>query len=134
MTTIARTTRKKAASPTQPAPRPALLPLALAILEDGKAEDVVVLDLADKSSIADHMVIATGRSQRQVVALAERLGAALREAGYGRPAVEGARLGDWVLIDAGDLIVHVFRPEVRGYYNLEKMWGADLAEAGALAQ
>jgi ribosome-associated protein len=80
------------------------------------------------------MVIATGRSQRQVAALAAHLAQALREAGYGRPATEGLRLGDWVLIDAGDLIVHLFRPEVRQYYNLEKMWGADLAEAGALAQ
>jgi ribosome-associated protein len=80
------------------------------------------------------MVIATGRSQRQVAALAEHLAAALREAGYPKPATEGMRLGDWVLIDAGDLIVHLFRPEVRGYYNLEKMWGAGLAESGALAQ
>ena len=132
MTAIARTTRKKATP--KPAPRPELLTLALGILEDGKAEDVVVIDLAGKSAIADHMVVATGRSQRQVVALAERLASGLREAGYGRAAVEGLRLGDWVLIDAGDLIVHVFRPEVRDFYNLEKMWGAALAEAGALAQ
>jgi ribosome-associated protein len=131
VSTIARTKTKRI---PQAAPRPALLPLTLGILEDGKAEDVVVIELGGKSSIADHMIIATGRSARQVVALAERLAAALREAGHGRPAVEGLRLGDWVLIDAGDLIVHVFRPEVRGYYNLEKMWGADLAEAGAVAQ
>ncbi len=98
------------------------------MLEDGKAEEVVVIDLAGKSSIADHMIIATGRSQRQVAALAERLAAALREAGHRKPATEGQRLGDWVLIDAGDLIVHLFRPEVRGFYNLEKMWGEALAE------
>ena len=74
------------------------------------------------------MVIATGRSQRQVVSLAERLVAALKDNGYGRVAVEGLRHGDWVLIDGGDVIVHLFRPEVRSYYNLEKMWGATFGE------
>jgi ribosome-associated protein len=76
------------------------------------------------------MVIATGRSQRQVSALAERVLAAIRERGGRRATAEGMRQGDWVLIDAGDVIVHLFRPDVRGFYNLEKMWGADLAEAG----
>jgi ribosome-associated protein len=122
--------RKPAAKVPQ---KPALLDLALRTLEDGKAEAPVVIDLVGKSAIADHMVIATGRSQRQVAALAERLTAALREAGYGRCAVEGLRQGDWVLIDAGDLIVHLFRPEVRDYYNLEKMGGDALAEAGESA-
>ena len=101
-------------------------------LEDGKAEEVVVIDLAGKSSIADHMLIATGRSQRQVMALAERVVEAAKEAGY-RPSVEGLRYGDWVLIDAGDLLVHIFRPEVRAFYNLEKMWGAAFADPGASA-
>jgi ribosome-associated protein len=105
-----------------------LLTLAQKVLEDGKAEQPVVIDLAGKSSIADHMIIAGGRSQRQVVALAERLAAALREAGYPRPQMEGLPLGDWVLIDAGDLLIHLFRPEVRAHYNLEKMWGVTLTE------
>ena len=103
------------------------------ILEDGKAEDIIAIGLAGKTSIADHMVIATGRSQRQVAALAEHLAEGLREAGYGKPATEGLRLGDWVLIDAGDVIVQLFRPEVRGYYNLEKMWGEILADASGAA-
>jgi ribosome-associated protein len=77
-------------------------------------------------------VIATGRSQRQVVALAERMLEALKASGYGRPSVEGLRHGDWVLIDAGDIIIHLFRPEVRSYYNLEKMWGESLAESATV--
>jgi len=120
----------------KPRPRPALTPALLAraqkSLEDGKAEEVVVIDLAGKSSIADHMLIATGRSQRQVMALAERVVEAAKEAGY-RPSVEGLRYGDWVLIDAGDLLVHIFRPEVRAFYNLEKMWGAAFADPGVSA-
>jgi ribosome-associated protein len=128
VTTISLTTarpRRKAAQ------RPALLALALKTLEDGQAEQPVVLDLAGKSSIADHMIIASGRSQRQVVALAERLVATLKERGYPRPETEGLPLADWVLIDAGDLLIHLFRPEVREHYNLEKMWGAMLPEAAA---
>jgi ribosome-associated protein len=78
-------------------------------------------------------VIATGRSQRQVSALAERVLAALRARGSARASSEGMRQGDWVLIDAGDVIVHLFRPEVRGFYNLEKMWGAELDDAGGAA-
>ncbi len=77
------------------------------------------------------MVIATGRSQRQVVSLAERMLQALKDQGYGRAAAEGLPHGDWVLIDAGDVIVHLFRPEVRAYYNLEKMWGADSPDGAA---
>jgi len=113
------------------APAPALLERITQTLDDGKAEDIVVIDLLGKSSIADHMVIATGRSQRQVSALAERVIALLNEKGKPRPAAEGMRQGDWVLIDAGDVIVHLFRPEVRSFYNLEKMWGAALPEAGS---
>ncbi len=116
----------------KPAPMPAVLALAQAALEDGKAEEIVVIDLAGKSSIADHMLIATGRSARQVASLAERVLAAAKAAGF-RPSVEGLRYGDWVLIDAGDLLVHIFRPEVRAFYNLEKMWGADFADSGAAA-
>lgn len=116
----------------KPVETPNLLALARGSLEDGKAEDVVVIGLAGKSSIADHMLVATGRSQRQVAALAERVVAAAKGAGF-RPSVEGLRHGDWVLIDAGDVIVHIFRPEVRAFYNLEKMWGADFTESGAAA-
>jgi len=90
-----------------------------------KAEDTVEIDLAGKTSIADAMIVTSGRSHRHVGAIAERVVAALKDAGYGPLRVEGLSACDWVLIDAGDLIIHVFRPEVRGFYNLEKMWGAD---------
>jgi ribosome-associated protein len=111
----------------KPVETQALLALAQSSLDDGKAEEIVVIDLAGKSTIADHMLIATGRSARQVMSLAERVVAAAKEAGF-RPSVEGLRHGDWVLIDAGDLLVHIFRPEVRAFYNLEKMWGAEFAD------
>jgi ribosome-associated protein len=107
----------------------AVLSLIERTLDDGKAEDIVVIDLTGKSSIADYMVIATGRSQRQVAALAEHLRAALDETGLKRLSIEGQKQADWVLIDAGDVIVHLFRPEVRSFYNLEKMWGGTLPEA-----
>jgi ribosome-associated protein len=94
-------------------------------LEDMKAEDVVEIDLVGKTSIADTMLIASGRSQRHVGAIAERVMAVLKDAGFGTARVEGLPACDWVLIDAGDVVVHIFRPEVRGFYNLEKMWGAD---------
>lgn len=90
-----------------------------------KAEDVVVIDLVGRTSIADCMIIATGRSQRHVGSIADRIVQSLKDGGFGRVRVEGMPACDWVLIDAGDLIVHVFRPEVRNFYNLEKMWGAD---------
>jgi ribosome-associated protein len=91
-------------------------------LDDDKAEDVSVIDLTGKTSIADSMVIATGRSSRQVAALADHLIRRLKESGL-RPAVEGKANADWVIVDAGSVIVHIFRPEVRAFYNLEKMWG-----------
>jgi ribosome-associated protein len=97
-------------------------------LEDDKADDLVIIDLAGKSSIADYMVIASGRSQRQVGAMAEHLREKLKAAVTGNVPVEGAQRCDWVLIDAGDVIVHLFRPEVRDFYNLEKMWGLELPE------
>ncbi len=112
-----------------------LLDLVRSSLEDDKADDMVVIDLAEKSSIADFMVIASGRSQRQVGAMAEHLREKLKAAGVHGVAVEGMERSDWVLIDSGDVIVHLFRPEVREFYNLEKMWGVDLhpadGEAGA---
>lgn len=99
--------------------------VARACLEDMKAEDTVEIDLHGKTSLADAMIVTSGRSQRHVGSIADKLVEALKEHGFGRVRIEGMPACDWVLIDAGDLIVHVFRPEVRGFYNLEKMWGAD---------
>jgi ribosome-associated protein len=98
------------------------LRLVLARIDDLKAEDTVTIDLAGKTSIADFMVVTSGRSNRQVGAIADHLLKDLAEAGVRGVRVEGMPHCDWVLIDAGDLIVHVFRPEVRAFYNLEKMW------------
>jgi ribosome-associated protein len=89
-----------------------------------KAEDSITIDLNGKSSIADFMVVASGRSQRHVAAIAEQVLKDIEKSGVPRVRVEGLRQGDWVLIDAGDVIVHVFRPDVRVHYNLEKMWSA----------
>lgn len=99
-----------------------LLSAVLASLEDDKAEDIVSIPLAGKSEMADHMVIASGRSSRQVSAIAEHLADRLKQDRGLVVRTEGKSLGDWVLIDAGDVIVHVFRPEVREFYQLEKMW------------
>ncbi|WP_425374618.1 ribosome silencing factor [Pseudolabrys taiwanensis] len=87
-----------------------------------KAEDTVSIDLAGKTSIADYMVVTSGRSDRHVISVADRVVKDLEKAGVKRIRVEGAKQGDWVLIDAGDIIVHVFKPEAREFYNLEKMW------------
>lgn len=106
-----------------------LLESILSTLEDASAQGTVTIPLEGKSGIADYMVVCEGRSSRQVVAITDRLTRALKESGHGRARVEGLPQADWVLIDAGDVIVHVFRPEVRGFYNLEKMWAADLADA-----
>jgi ribosome-associated protein len=99
--------------------------VVLASLGDSKAEDLVSINITGKSSLADHFVVASGRSSRHVSAIAERLITDLKEAGGGDIRAEGLRAADWVLIDAGDVIVHVFRPEVRAFYNLEKMWRAE---------
>jgi ribosome-associated protein len=99
--------------------------IVMAGLEDAKAEDATLIDLHGKTSIADAMIVTTGRSSVHVASIADRVIRALKDAGHGVPRVEGLSAGDWVLIDAGDIIVHVFRPEVRQFYNLEKMWGAD---------
>ena len=106
----------------------ALESLALEHLDDDKALDVVTIDLRGKSSVTDVMIIASGRSNRQVGAIADHLIRALKESGRGRPRVEGMPACDWVLIDAGDVIVHIFRPEVREFYNIEKMWSVALPE------
>ena len=97
-------------------------------LEDDKAENVVTLDLAGKASFCDRMVIATGLADRQIAAMAEHLSEKLHKAGLQRVQVEGAGGADWVLIDAGDIVVHLFKPEARAMYALEKMWGAELDE------
>jgi ribosome-associated protein len=102
-----------------------LLDVVLDTLDDAKAEDVVTIDIKGKTSIGDQMVVASGRSQRHVGAVADHLVRKLKEEGFGRARVEGLPHCDWVLIDAGDVIVHIFRPEVREFYNLEKMWSAD---------
>ena len=97
--------------------------IVLSSLDDDKADDAVVIDLAGKTTFADTMIIASGRSARHVAAMAEHLVERLKMAGQGGVHVEGLPQADWVLIDAGDAIVHLFRPEVRTFYNLEKMWG-----------
>jgi len=98
--------------------------LLLKSLDDMKAEEIVEIDLRGKSAIADVMIIATGRVARHVGAIADRAVKDLKEAGVHGIRVEGTEVCDWVLIDAGDVIVHVFRPEVRAFYNLEKMWSS----------
>lgn len=105
------------------------LRIVLTRLDDMKAEDSTTIDLNGKSSISDFMVVTSGRSQRHVVSLAEQVVKDLQQAGVPRVRVEGLRQGDWVLIDAGDVIVHVFRPEVREFYNLEKMWSGSKPDA-----
>jgi ribosome-associated protein len=99
--------------------------LVLDVLDDAKAENAVAIDLRGKTSLADHMVIASGRSDRHVGAIAEQILQRLKDDGHGNARVEGMPLCEWVLIDAGDVIVHVFKPEIRGFYNLEKMWSGD---------
>jgi len=109
-----------------------LLALVLDQLDEDQAQDLVSIPLEGKSSIADHMVIASGRSTRQVAAMATKLAERLKQAGHGSPRIEGLPAADWVLIDAGDVVVHLFRPEVRSFYNLERMWGfGDDAPAAA---
>ena len=99
-----------------------LLALVLQQLDDDQAQEVVTIDLAGKSSIADHMVIGSGRSTRQVASMAQKLAEKVKQAGFGPVKLEGLPAADWVLIDAGDVVVHLFRPEVRSFYNLERMW------------
>ena len=99
-----------------------LLDFILTSLEDDKAEDVIVIDLAGKSEMADYMIICSGRSSRQVSAISEKLVDRLKTERSVASKVEGKETGDWVLIDTGDVVVHVFRPEVRDFYQLEKMW------------
>ena len=106
---------------------PKMIDVVLQSLEDAKAEQIVSIDIAGKSSLADHMVVTSGRSNRHVSAVADQVVNALRENGFDKPRVEGLPHADWVLVDGGDVIVHIFRPEVREFYNIEKMWQADFA-------
>lgn len=103
----------------------ALEELIASRLDDDKAQDVVLIDLRGKSPMADTMIVASGRSHRHVGALADHVIRALKESGHGKARVEGMPHCDWVLIDAGDVIVHLFRPEVRTFYNIEKIWAVD---------
>ncbi len=108
------------------------LDTVLASLEDSKAEDIVSLNIAGKSALADYMVVVSGRSNRHVMAICEHLVTDLKEEGLGNARVEGLEAGDWVLIDAIDVIVHIFRPEVRAFYNIEKMWATPEIEEETL--
>ncbi|TQS70513.1 ribosome silencing factor [Rhodobacteraceae bacterium] len=99
-----------------------ILARVLSSLEDDKAEDVVTIDLAGRSAMSDHMVICSGRSSRQVSSMAEKLSERLKTEFGVLCKIEGKEQGDWVLLDSGDVIVHLFRPEVRDFYQLEKMW------------
>lgn len=105
----------------------------IASLEDDKAEDEIVIDLSGKSTLADYIVIASGRSQRQVGAMADHLLEKLKEAGVKSVSTEGQPQCDWVLVDAGDVVVHLFRPEVREFYKLEKLWGPPASAVGGQA-
>ncbi len=114
--------------PVHGSPEPEAGPLVqavLASLDDTKAEDIVTIDLQGKTTLADIMVIASGRSNVHVGAMADRVMKAFKAAGVPVPRIEGLPHCDWVLVDGGDVIIHLFRPEVRQFYNLEKMWGRD---------
>lgn len=106
-------------------PSPGTLKTILASLEDSKAEEISSIDIAKKTAVADFMVIASGRSQRHVSSIADHLTKALKKSGVKGAKIEGLPHCDWVLVDTGDVVVHLFRPEVRSFYNLEKLWSAD---------
>ncbi len=130
-------------APTDPVATPAATPvplpesapgslheLVLKSLDDDQAQELVSIPLEGKSSIADHMVIASGRSTRQVAAMAQKLAERIKQGGFGHVRIEGLPAADWVLVDAGDVVIHLFRPEVRTFYNLERMWAfGDLGTA-----
>jgi ribosome-associated protein len=128
------TSRRRGADPRDPASE-LLLQAVLASLEDDKAEEIVQIDLRGRSEMADYMVICSGRSTRQVASIADKLCERLKQDHGLICKLEGKETADWVLIDAGDVIVHVFRPEVREFYQLEKMWlpGSGPGSAAALA-
>jgi ribosome silencing factor RsfS/YbeB/iojap len=120
--------RAKPAKPTEVSRLDQLQKVIVASLEDDKAENVVALDLQGRAAFADRMVVATGIADRQIAAMATHLEEKLSEVGLKRVLIEGSAGSDWVLIDAGDIIVHLFKPEARALYGIERMWGADLDE------
>ncbi len=107
--------------------------MALASLEDDKAEDILAIDIRGKSSLADMLIVASGRSARHVASLADHVVRKLKEAGVKDVRVEGLPHADWVLVDAGDVVVHIFRPEVRAFYNIEKIWTGAPEPSAALS-
>jgi ribosome-associated protein len=119
--------KKKPAPKPAPTPEIKMIDIVLQSLDDAKAEQTVSIDIAGKSSLADFMVVTSGRSNRHVSAVADQVMKAMRDGGFSKPRVEGLPHADWVLVDGGDVIVHIFRPEVREFYNIEKMWQADFA-------
>ena len=127
-TVLTRTVDADETANTTNIPSMSLLDLVLNSLQDNKAEEIVTIDLKGKSTIADHMVVASGRSTRQVAAITEKLHTRIKDTTGYIAKIEGKGAGDWVLLDAGAIIVHVFRPEVREFYQLEKMWLTDPAE------
>ena len=124
------TPSKKADPAPAAGPELQIIDVVLKSLEDAKAEQTVAIDITGKSSLTDHMVVTSGRSNRHVGAVADQLVRSLRDSGFAKPRVEGLPHCDWVLVDAGDVIVHIFRPEVREFYNIEKMWAVDFAPDG----
>jgi ribosome-associated protein len=109
------------------------LDITKASLENDKAQDVVVINLAGKTSFADYMVIATGTSQRQVAAMAVHLKEKMKLTGQTEISLEGTDQNDWVLIDSGDVVVHLFRPEIREFYALEKIWSGEMPQSDEVA-
>ena len=124
---------KPARASVETDPSAALHQLVLKSLDDDQAVETVSIPLAGKSTIADHMVIASGRSTRQVASMATKLADKIKQETGHTPRIEGMPAADWVLIDAGDVIVHLFRPEVRSFYNLERMWAFGEAPAATAA-
>ncbi len=123
MTEVQPTPATPAQASITPKPAPTSLhELVMQSLDDDQALEIVSIPLEGKSSIADFMVIASGRSTRQVAAMAQKLSERIKHGGYGHVRIEGLPAADWVLVDAGDIVVHLFRPEVRSFYNLERMW------------
>lgn len=118
-------------TPLPPSEPGSLHALVLQSLDDDQAQDIISIPLEGKSSIADHMVIASGRSTRQVAAMAQKLAERIKHGGFGHVRIEGLPAADWVLVDAGDVVIHLFRPEVRSFYNLERMWAFGDGPSGA---
>ncbi len=116
---------QRPAMPTYSGPPWPLMDLILAALDDAKAENTVAINLEGRSSMTDGMVVTTGRVTRHVSAIADQLLEKLKASGKKDIRVEGQETGDWCLVDAGDVIIHIFRPEVRSFYNLEKLWSPD---------